>query len=505
MKSLTAVAFGTSSVFLVTIASGATTASKIHELPTKAEPAVMVSASGHAVVSFNTRSDANELAGHAVSIDPNGGVVELPGFAEAGLVNGGGFVDLTTWSAFDMYGGTGWIATDGTAAGTRKGVWATDVGNAFPFEDRVVVADTLYTRTSETSLQLPADTTAVPCGSHLYGFQKARDSGYNQDYFRLLRLNTDGTSAGEVFPGRRVRWSTLQYDLPSTGTWARTHLSCLAGELFVEVFNSFKLDKDLVVPADPEWWRPSNPPARVGGRVDALAGTVPLQLVAAEGIVTLTATGSTLLKAVPSGQARWFIASSASFAYFQIEGELWRTDGTAAGTVRIDATTPFDGRIESAVSAGDRTFFRVERNGYQTEIWETDGTPSGTKLVPLPEEPKGDALYLDKVAKRLVLDDKQLWFLRRTTPDTYAVYRIEVPRPVVGRDGGPDEGTDAGANGQPPGNEGAPSVSGNGGDKAASSSEGSGCTTVPVAGRMTPAVGMLTGLLAFARRRRRRT
>ena len=63
--------------------------------------------------------------------------------------------------------------------------------------------------------------------------------------------------------------------------------------------------------------------------------------------------------------------------------QLWRTDGTTQGTVRVaDLWTGGDG-VDRLVVAGQRAFFTagvaVPRTG--RELWVTDGTPLGTRMV----------------------------------------------------------------------------------------------------------------------------
>jgi len=61
------------------------------------------------------------------------------------------------------------------------------------------------------------------------------------------------------------------------------------------------------------------------------------------------------------------------------DGELWKTDGTTNGTVRV-GTDVTVGRGNFAVN-GNRLFFtgRDERHGY--ELWVSDGTSNGTAMV----------------------------------------------------------------------------------------------------------------------------
>lgn len=62
--------------------------------------------------------------------------------------------------------------------------------------------------------------------------------------------------------------------------------------------------------------------------------------------------------------------------YFLAEG-LWTSDGTAAGTVRLTSECP----DEHFITVNDTTFFLGYDASHGTELWRTDGTVAGTRLV----------------------------------------------------------------------------------------------------------------------------
>jgi trimeric autotransporter adhesin len=68
-------------------------------------------------------------------------------------------------------------------------------------------------------------------------------------------------------------------------------------------------------------------------------------------------------------------------AVFSTFGTLWRSDGTAAGTTQIKSFDPpiSDGPIR-LTRAGNRVYFAIKTPSV-TEIWSTNGTTQGTKLV----------------------------------------------------------------------------------------------------------------------------
>jgi len=81
---------------------------------------------------------------------------------------------------------------------------------------------------------------------------------------------------------------------------------------------------------------------------------------------------------VTIGQVTYFSATDETHGR-----ELWRTDGTAEGTVLVKDVIPGPGGSDpdSLVNAGGTLFFtaRDERGG--RELWKSDGTPDGTALV----------------------------------------------------------------------------------------------------------------------------
>lgn len=62
--------------------------------------------------------------------------------------------------------------------------------------------------------------------------------------------------------------------------------------------------------------------------------------------------------------------------------DLWATDGTAKGTVKVrDLHVPAGGSPQEFVVAGDRLFFTAGDTAHGRELWTSDGTARGTRLV----------------------------------------------------------------------------------------------------------------------------
>jgi ELWxxDGT repeat protein len=63
--------------------------------------------------------------------------------------------------------------------------------------------------------------------------------------------------------------------------------------------------------------------------------------------------------------------------------ELWKTDGTPEGTVLVKdiAPGPATSRLTSLTAAGGRLYFTADDGEHGNELWESDGTAAGTRLV----------------------------------------------------------------------------------------------------------------------------
>jgi ELWxxDGT repeat protein len=84
------------------------------------------------------------------------------------------------------------------------------------------------------------------------------------------------------------------------------------------------------------------------------------------------------LLAAPAGGPLVFVAGDPAAGT-----ELWRSDGTEAGTVRLADIQPGPGGSEprGLTAVGNRVYFAADDGAHGREIWMTDGTPAGTRLV----------------------------------------------------------------------------------------------------------------------------
>lgn len=106
-------------------------------------------------------------------------------------------------------------------------------------------------------------------------------------------------------------------------------------------------------------------------------------LGAAPQLVKDIRTGGTTVGSFPSGfvtagSATYFVARTPDTGT-----ELWKTDGTAAGTrlVKDIAAGAADGYPGSLTAVGTTLFFTANETSTGVELWRTDGTEAGTVLV----------------------------------------------------------------------------------------------------------------------------
>jgi ELWxxDGT repeat protein len=115
--------------------------------------------------------------------------------------------------------------------------------------------------------------------------------------------------------------------------------------------------------------------------------------------------------------------------------ELWRSDGTEAGTVLVKDITPgpFGTRPQQMSVVGDRMFFSALQN-----LWVTDGTPEGTYEVedlPAPYRPE-NIVDLNGVAYFILAVDRAaniLWRSDGTAAGTHAVVDLPNAYDLVSR------------------------------------------------------------------------
>lgn len=119
---------------------------------------------------------------------------------------------------------------------------------------------------------------------------------------------------------------------------------------------------------------------------------------------------------------------------FNNGSELWRSDGTAAGTWMVKDVAPgTDSSIpRDLITVGDLVFFKATTN-VGKELWVTDGTTAGTKLVKdiYPVESNGPENFFAFLGQLFFTADdgihgEELWVSDGTTAGTNMVKDINV-------------------------------------------------------------------------------
>lgn len=226
-------------------------------------------------------------------------------------------------------------------------------------------------------------------GSKLY-FSAAQPSGGTEPYV------SDGSSAG----------TDILKDL-STGTAASNpkHLTPAGGKLYFSA-NDGVNGREL-------WVSDGNGAqvTRVGnnklfdndiGAVGAVNGTAFFGYINDAGQYELWKSDGTAPGTIPVGQAPPLAGLSVipgaegfqavgNLMFFQAETdayglELWKTDGTAAGTGLIKDISPglTGTAFEEAVVVGNVMYIVAETDTYGSQIWRSDGTAAGTKILKAP-------------------------------------------------------------------------------------------------------------------------
>ena len=100
-----------------------------------------------------------------------------------------------------------------------------------------------------------------------------------------------------------------------------------------------------------------------------------------------TAAGSTIVKDLAAQTVTEFVGAAGPFVYFALNGTLYRSDGTANGTIALPVSSPC---IFSGAAFGDAlALTSFASNGTMT-VWRSDGTAAGTtQLAAMPTKDGG--------------------------------------------------------------------------------------------------------------------
>jgi ELWxxDGT repeat protein len=119
-------------------------------------------------------------------------------------------------------------------------------------------------------------------------------------------------------------------------------------------------------------------------------------------------TGSTPSKLTAVGNTLFFVAYTPSTG-----NELWKSDGTAGGTVMLkDISGGYSSSsVDNLTNVNGRLFFTAFNAADQSQVWQSDGTSSGTRVV---STPAGGAW-----ATRLVASGNRVYWKENDTVRVY--------------------------------------------------------------------------------------
>jgi ELWxxDGT repeat protein len=118
----------------------------------------------------------------------------------------------------------------------------------------------------------------------------------------------------------------------------------------------------------------------VGNKLRFMAGVAPsLQQWQSDG----TEVGTAVVQSTdPGGQRALVGVDGTSFCYASDADELWKCDGTPAGTFLIKANTGLGpGRAKTVASSNGTLFFAGGNGTGGSALWKSDGTTAGTVIV----------------------------------------------------------------------------------------------------------------------------
>ena len=101
-----------------------------------------------------------------------------------------------------------------------------------------------------------------------------------------------------------------------------------------------------------------------------------------------TASGTVMVKDIHSGPNPMYLTAVGDTLYFRAydathDYELWKSDGTASGTVMVKDINPSGASLssENLRAIGNTLFFSANDGTNGVELWKSDGTASGTVMV----------------------------------------------------------------------------------------------------------------------------
>jgi ELWxxDGT repeat protein len=314
------------------------------------------------------------------------------------------------FTAFDFDAGTELWRTDGTAAGTVRvkdispGLSPSNIGELTNFNGK------LFFRAADTNADWQLwSSDGTDAGTVKVTSVTGAIFGLYPDYL----TNVSGTL---YFSGSNGTDGTELWKSDGTAAGTKEVADIIAGSFSSEPEQLTNLNGTLLFTpffGDGELWRSDGTAAgtvQVKDIYTGLPSSAPQSLVNIGGMLFFTAqssagnrepyvsdgtaAGTQLLKDVQPGflgsSLSPFVQVGSSVYFGNSPGnivQLWKTDGTAAGTVMVDGQIPASNAfinqgVKYLTNVGGKLFFSVNDgvNGY--ELWVSDGSAAGTAKVP---------------------------------------------------------------------------------------------------------------------------
>ena len=130
----------------------------------------------------------------------------------------------------------------------------------------------------------------------------------------------------------------------------------------------------------------------------------------------------------------WLLTASRDYAFFAGTGGLWRTDGTQVGTMLLKPlhfglSARFDGRLSDMQGTANGVFFDASTDGVGYEPWFSSGTAEGTRLIEdikpgSPSSSPRSAVWLGGSVYFFADDAEHGWQLWRARDSAAEVHRL---------------------------------------------------------------------------------
>jgi len=247
-----------------------------------------------------------------------------------------------TWELWYLTNVNGTLFFNGFDGAHGRELWKSDGTGT----GTVMVKD-IWPSTQSSS---PEEMLAIDGALFLRAWSGERDDNYDRPYYQLWR--SDGTDAGTEL--------LRQWDPSNSVIRGLTQLTDMKGTLYFSVLDIHDVGREL--------WKSDGTPEGTALVKDIRSG--PYGSIGEYGAY-FTPLDSTLLFAADDG----------------IHGkELWKSDGTEAGTMMVLDIYPGGSALSSTPAeltvVGDNVFFSATGGPTQNrELWKSDGTPAGTVMV----------------------------------------------------------------------------------------------------------------------------